>query len=772
MSALAGRKDGTGMKGSWDEKKVFLHALGLPSASREEYLASACPDDAASTRIRSLLAHHAASSTGVLSSSSAEKLEAAATPRQLDEFRILRRIGEGGMGIVYLAHDNVLNRHVALKVLAPHLVDSERAVARFQEEARASASLHHPGIVQVYRFGSAEGVHYLVSEYVEGATLAEVVEQERQRRLASGGAERAAGLARSERLGWYHRCAEIVADVAQALDAAHRSGIVHADVKPGNILMSREGNPRLADFGLARPFGATDQGGGLDALGTCYYLSPEQASAAQRPIDRRSDVFSLGVVLYEALTLARPFDGTTISEVLRVLLECAPEPIEKRDRFVPIDLAVICQKALDRHPDHRYQTAAHFAADLRSFTAGLPIMARPPSWRRRVVRWGRSHVLVSTAIATVLLGGSTVALALSRQAMIERSHAWFSVQSEIAGCSIWLAPVDSASLEYAAATTIGSTPLDEYRVAPGQYRVTVVTPDGADFVDFNLVAFLTGREAAQALDVRQGSRPHEPEPSTVPVGGTGAPTRLVGYLRGDAAPDLGKLVAIEGGTREFGGPSNGTDPIVDKHMLTVAPFSIGRYEVSNDEYLAFCVATGHRFPALWPDGDLKPELRRRPVTGVSLFDAEAYARWCGCRLPTHHEWEFAMRAPDERLMPWGDDDRAMPEIPMLDMLAGLSPDYGRAIAAYERWTMDVDSAPDLRSSTGLFHGGSNVGELTAIVHTGRSRGVIRKGHTWMQRYPFDDLRRNAMSPYGTMSFTNGFRVARSAAPPSRANDSG
>ncbi len=313
--------------------------------------------------------------------------------RQLGQYRILRLLASGSQGDVYEAFEPALGRTVALKMLRPSLTFDTKSLQRFKREAEAGARLVHPNIVSVYAIGEVEGVHYIAQEFVGGGrTLAHLVDDVRNH----------AGLPAD----WYRHVADLFRQVAEALQAAHDRQLVHRDIKPRNILIAEDGRPKVADFGLARVLGESELTSTGDMLGTPFYMSPEQVAGNSDLIDGRSDVFSLGVVLYETLTLNRPFTGDT-PLVLSKIQHTDPQDPRRVDGRVPRDLAVVCMKALEKQPDRRYATAADLAEDLRRFVAGRPIVARPPGIAARTFKWIHRH-RVASVIATVVLAALVV----------------------------------------------------------------------------------------------------------------------------------------------------------------------------------------------------------------------------------------------------------------------------------------------------------------------------------------------------------------------------
>ncbi len=303
--------------------------------------------------------------------------------RTIGDFRLVQLLGRGGMGEVWEAEQSSLSRRVALKLLAPELA-VQRGTDFFSREARAGARLNHPGIISVLGAGVDDGAHWIAMELVEGGyTLSAFLAEMR---------------AESEvPEGYYRNVAEVAAKVAEAMEAAHQEGVIHRDLKPLNILVTEEDEPKVGDFGLARLVDENSLSSTGDFAGTYYHMSPEQVAARRMGIDHRTDIFSLGIILYELLTLVRPFEGDTTHQIAqKILLRDPRDPRTLRSK-VPDDLAVICAKAMEKDPVERYSSMAEVAADLRRHNAHEPILAKPPGPLRRAAKWARRNPTKSVA---------------------------------------------------------------------------------------------------------------------------------------------------------------------------------------------------------------------------------------------------------------------------------------------------------------------------------------------------------------------------------------
>ncbi len=344
---------------------------------------------------------------------------------RLGDYRIVREVGRGGMGVVYEAVETTLGRRVALKVLPLAAALDPVQLRRFRNEARVAALLQHPHIVPVYATGCERGVHYYAMQYVDGPSLAGLIRGRQQAARVPGTPGPAGETGRTNALSTarpnsaaqtptggpggadtFREAARIGAEAAEALEAAHQAGVIHRDVKPANLLLDASGAVWVADFGLARFRDEASLTRTGNVLGTLRYMSPEQALGHPGLVDHRTDVYSLGATLYELLTLRTAYTATDRQQLLRQIgREEPPRPRDVRPA-VPPPLEAVVRKAMAKHPADRYGSAAELAADLRRFLGGKAVHARPPGVVARCRRWAARHsgaVLAATAAAGVLL---------------------------------------------------------------------------------------------------------------------------------------------------------------------------------------------------------------------------------------------------------------------------------------------------------------------------------------------------------------------------------
>ena len=319
---------------------------------------------------------------------------AADSPSRLGDFEIVREVGRGGMGVVYEAQQLSLKRKVALKVLRFAGVADQDAMERFQREAETVAQLHHTNIVPIFAIGEQKGVFYYAMQFIEGRSLAAVLEQSQKE---------AAPLDLVEAARWTLQAAE-------ALAHAHQRNVIHRDVKPSNLILDPAGQVWLTDFGLAKRMddAALSMTGAL--LGTPRYMSPEQASAAKQPVDQRTDIYSLGATLYELATGKPLFEADSPHGIISQILTTEPPPPRSLRPGLPRDLETIILKCLAKEPSARYATAQALADDLRAFCEGRAIKARRASIAERTVRWVQKRKK-SAAVASIA-AAATLAVAI------------------------------------------------------------------------------------------------------------------------------------------------------------------------------------------------------------------------------------------------------------------------------------------------------------------------------------------------------------------------
>src|SRR5262249_9429870 len=331
--------------------------------------------------------------------------------QSLGDYRIIREVGRGGMGVVYEAEQQSLGRRVALKVLHGPAAQDPRLLSRFRRESRAAAPLHHTNIVPVYEVGEQDGQCYYAMQFIRGQALDEVFRELQNFRAGSGShsasdKEPAALPDRSELSSvtsdfrrYCRNVARLGVQAAEALAYAHGRGVIHRDIKPANLLLDTTGVLWVSDFGLVKTQDAalTETG---DLIGTLRYMAPERFQGA---CDARADLYALGLTLYELLVLRPGFDATDRLHLIEQIRQQEPARLRTLDPRIPRDLETIIMKAIEKDPQRRYASAEALAEDLRRYLADEPIRARRIGPVERLGRWGRRHPLVASLTAAVVL---------------------------------------------------------------------------------------------------------------------------------------------------------------------------------------------------------------------------------------------------------------------------------------------------------------------------------------------------------------------------------
>lgn len=647
-------------------ERLYREALARLPAERLAFVAESTGADAELRRAVE------ARLSGVEATAMAQPPPGVALGTIIGHYRVDGIIAGGGMGVVCRGTDLNLDRPVAIKFLSEHLLDAS-ARRRFQQEARMASALNHPHILTVHDAGEIDGRQYLVTELVDGGTLADW---------------RASSLQHN----WRH-CVELLIGVADALAAAHEANILHRDIKPANILLTRSGYAKLADFGLAKPAdesasprtdGTRTAAGAV--LGTIAYMSPEQA--AGKKLDPRSDVFSFGVVLYEALTGRRPFAASTDLELLQTIIHAPPAPL---DADLPQALHAIVEKALEKDPADRYQTMRDFVVDLRrvvraaaqhrdhSLDESKLVTSVPDAPPPRKLRVPLGAVGIVAAVIAVAAAGAwfwqrSAAVAQARLEVIPAirelvetgdyptAFAWaeeiadlvpddpllislkpkftiaFSVATSPPDAEVFVRGYDAADEPW---QSLGRTPLAgvelprralRWRIEkPGFETVERATRSTEDQTGANLQVTLAaiGAQPREMVAIPAGVT--EGSVSGLPLPAVSVPEFLVDRTE-VTNREYKEFVAAGGYERRT-------------YWEGLAFVDEGGAELAFEEAIAhFVDATGYTGPANWELGDYPRGQDDYPVTGISWHEATAYARFRGKRLPSVLHWARATLA--------------------------------------------------------------------------------------------------------------------------------
>ena len=679
----------------------------------------------------------------------------------LGHYRILEKIGAGGMGVVYRAYDERLERDVALKVLPPGTLADEAAHRRFRKEALALSKLNHPNIETIHDFDSQDGVDFLVVEYIPGVTLSD--------KLAAG--------AVTEK-----EIASLGTQLTEGLGAAHEQGVVHRDLKPGNLRITPDGRLKILDFGLAKLLRPTDSNVATETItdakvvaGTLPYMSPEQLRGEH--VDARTDIYAMGIVLYEMATGQRPFREELAPKLIDAIFHQAPTAPHSIHTKVNPELERMILKCLEKEPEDRYQSAKEVGVDLRRLKRDTEssrtavIEQAPPAARSRpALRYAGA----AAALAVLVAGGFYVrhsmelrrvrALVASLEPAAESGHfdevagrlqaagvdlrdarlegfakrisGTVSISSDPPGAVATAVRVEPiATLPARQPVTIGRTPIPTFRLVAGEYFVRL-TAQG-----MNPVEFLARVEVGK--DLRASSK-------MLAAGKTSDGMVLV--EEGPSSTSQGKVIPA---------------------------FLVDRYEVTNEKFLKFATAGGYRDLAFWPETmikDGKPLPRaaamqsfvdrtgvpgprawsggvfpsdkaNHPVVGTSWYEAAAYSRWAGKQLPSEEQWWRAALGASGGVFPWGSDVKT----------TDLRANFGLA------GTRPVGSYPAGISPFGCYDMAGNVREWLADAMPDSLRRMVAGGSWQDPAYMFEPVHAESFDP----SFAGegiGFRLVMPAAP--------
>lgn len=644
-------------------EQLCRRALALPGAQRSAFLDSACKGDGESRRrVESLLAEHdrlSGSKSETYDSSDGPPTEALPTltygaERRLGRYLIVESLGAGGMGVVYRARDEKLERDVAIKVLNAGLLVNDEARRHFKREALALAKLNHPHIATVYDTGEENGIDFIVMELVEGESLAVKL---RRGRMDT------------------KEATSIALQVAEGLEEAHEHGVIHRDLKPANIMITPRGRAKVLDFGLAKLFLHGDAGLSMTeaqgVMGTPMYMSPEQALGER--VDARTDVWSLGVVYYESLAGRPPFEAKSGMAVMRAVVDAPLVPLRELRPDAPMEAEQIAARALEKDAARRYQTAAEFARDAQDLVAKLSGSIAPIAPQKRT-RWtlvaGMFAFTVLIAVAGTWVYRRASERRWARVDAIPRFQSLMDARQPLAALQVLQQaekdlPNDATLRQLAAEKTrsiainsdpqgatvevqdylfpksawlaLGTTPLAGVRLPNGYYRwrvskagfeQMVAAPETDDSMNFSL----TAQQKAPPGMVYVPARSWQ---SYIAFIGWVGPYKIPPYYvdRFEVTNrDYQKFVDSGGYQNQENWP---------------AEFEQDGRKLSRQEAMAmFRDSTGRSGPSTWTAGHFPEGQADYPVTGVSWFEASAYAKFAGKSLPTMAQW-YEDAPPDD-----------------------------------------------------------------------------------------------------------------------------
>jgi formylglycine-generating enzyme required for sulfatase activity/dienelactone hydrolase/predicted Ser/Thr protein kinase len=732
-------------------EQLFTRALDLPREDRTAFLEQACSRESPVLRgmVETLLQEHERVKPTHSSDQSSPTATLTNSPlssgARLGRYLILDPLGAGGMGMVYRARDEKLEREVAVKILMPGLFSGEEARRHFRREALALAKLNHARIAAVYDVGEQDGIDYIVMELVQGESLA--------KRLLSGPLT-------------VKESTSIALQVAEALEDAHERGVIHRDLKPANVMITPKGNAKVLDFGIAKllaPLGmdatlSMTEPGSL--IGTPLYMSPEQALG--KNVDARTDLWSLGVLYYESLTGKAPFDGKSTIAILHAITESPfPPPREARPESSALAEQILV-RALEKDPVRRYQSATEMTRDFSDLLARLsgmtPAAVKPPIWK---LRWVVPGLIVLAVAAALICGGlyrrakekrwareeatplieklidghnPLAAFAVLKRAerdlpddprlkqIADENTQSVAISSEPSGA---LVEIQDYLTPKAAWQTLGVTPLSSVQIPKGYFRWRVSKPN----VGQMLVAPETDARMKFSLEAGRNA----PEGMVFAAGGPwGTYSAFLGWLGPYTLPSyyVDRFEVTNRQYQKFVESGGYTNP----QYWPVTFQQNGRTLSWNEGMLQFRDSTGRPGPSGWEAGHYPEGQADFPVSGVSWFEAAAYAKFAGKTLPVLGEWY--------QTAPQDEAEYAV----QLGNITGSAP---AQVGTYQQL-----------GPYGTFDTAGNVREWVANVVDDDLRFIL--GGSWKsQAYLYTDP--EALSPFDR-SDTNGFRCVRDLGP--------